>query len=349
MNDFFLTCATLLENKEDVVMVTITDHGGSSPRKAGSKMLVRRNGAIAGTIGGGIFEAQAIQIAREVFQSGQATIKGFRFSGKDVAGTDMICGGRAEIFVDLLRSCCPKNAQVCRAISGLTRHDQGACLVTRLAGGLEQEEGTNMALLTRDKKSVGMTLAEEVMEAAFGLSHGRFPRQIKMDTGTFLCEPMHNSGTVYIFGAGHVSQKLAHLCTFVDFQTVIIDDREQFANSERFPEARQIIVADTMDNCMETLPVSSDSYLVIVTRGHVYDAAVLAQALRTDAGYIGMIGSKRKRDTIYQHLLRQGISEEDLARVHSPIGIAIASETPEEIAVSIIAELIDVRAGLLDA
>ena len=161
-------------------------------------------------------------------------------------------------------------------------------------------------------------------------------------------EPIHYQGTVYIFGAGHVSQKVAALTPALDFQTIILDDRAEYANGNRFPQADQIIVPEKMSDCVKDLPISGNSYIVIVTRGHAHDLTVLEQALQTDAGYIGMIGSKRKRETLYANLRRSGVTDEDLARVHCPIGMAIDAETPEEIAISIVGELIQARAKLIN-
>jgi xanthine dehydrogenase accessory factor len=140
-----------------------------------------------------------------------------------------------------------------------------------------------------------------------------------------------------------VSQRIAPLCETVGFRTVVLDDRPEYASCERFPQPTELVVLKVFDPLPE-LPVDEDSYLVIVTRGHLHDRTVLEQALRTKAGYIGMIGSKRKRDAVYQALLEQGYRREDLARVCSPIGVEILAETPEEIAVSIVGEMIKVRA-----
>jgi xanthine dehydrogenase accessory factor len=348
MEDLFLTCSNLLEDCEDVVMISIIDQEGSAPRTAGSKMLVLRDGAIVGTIGGGIFEAQATRMAQEVFRSGRAMTEVFNFSGSDASGMDMICGGKAEIFVDLLRSCFPENVTVCKAISDLKRCDQDAWLITKIVTGLESEDQIKQALITKGKKPVGMPLTEEDREALEPLCKGRQPLQVKSGETIYLMEPVHYPGKVYIFGAGHISQKLAYLTSFVDFQTAILDDRKEYANARRFPQADQILIPENMENCMKDLQISKSSYIVIVTRGHAYDMAVLAQALQTNAGYIGMIGSKRKRETIYQQLRQSGIQEEALARVHSPIGINIDAETPEEIAVSIVGELIQARVRLID-
>lgn len=156
-------------------------------------------------------------------------------------------------------------------------------------------------------------------------------------------EPLAFPGTVHFVGAGHVALAAAHLARFAGFATVIMDDRADFASEKRFPQASTVKVLEDFNRCFGEL--GADDYVVIVTRGHLYDRDVLAQALRTDAGYIGMIGSRRKRDTIYTSLLDEGFLPTDLERVHCPIGMAIEAETPEEIGVSIIAELIQVRNG----
>jgi xanthine dehydrogenase accessory factor len=161
-----------------------------------------------------------------------------------------------------------------------------------------------------------------------------------------LLEPVFSEPTAYVFGGGHVSEQLAPLAKRVHFKVVVIDDREMFANRERFPEVDEVIVSE-FEKCFDQLNMDDSSYIVIVTRGHLYDGFVLEQAVKTNARYIGMIGSKKKIETLYQNLMKKGISKEALKRVHAPIGLDINSETPEEIAVSIIAELIKVRGEYL--
>jgi xanthine dehydrogenase accessory factor len=144
-------------------------------------------------------------------------------------------------------------------------------------------------------------------------------------------------------GAGHVSQPTAHIAALTGFRVVVMDDRAEFSNAKRFPDASEVHVIDDFQRAFEDCHIDNDSFIVIFTRNHMYDHVVLEQALKTDAGYIGMIASRRKRDSIYEALRTQGITEEDLTRVHSPIGLKIGGETPEEIAVSIVAELIQER------
>ena len=162
----------------------------------------------------------------------------------------------------------------------------------------------------------------------------------------FFIEPTFVPGTVFLFGAGHVSQQVAEVAALVKFRTVVLDDREEFANPRRFPKADQIIVLLSFEQAFAGLEIDSDSYVVIVTRGHLYDKTVLERALRTKAGYVGMIGSRRKRDILYQTLLSEGFTQKDIDRVHCPIGLNIGGDTPEEIAISIVAELIKVRSGI---
>lgn len=157
-------------------------------------------------------------------------------------------------------------------------------------------------------------------------------------------EPILPIPKVFIFGCGHISLYLAKISTMLGFQVVVIDDRPQFANKERFPEAEQVI-AEEFPMALSKLAVNKASYLVIVTRGHAYDQEVLEWAVGTEAKYIGMIGSRRKIQTVYENLQTKGVPPEKLERVHAPIGLDIGALTPEEIAVSIVAEMIQVRRG----
>jgi xanthine dehydrogenase accessory factor len=163
------------------------------------------------------------------------------------------------------------------------------------------------------------------------------------DNRSVLVDWLRPTGDVYIFGAGHVGAALAHLAAYVNFRVIALDDRAEFVSKEKLPDADLAIVLDSFDNTLQDLGIGEDSYLVIVTRGHLHDKTVLEQALRTKAGYIGMIGSRRKIGLIYQNLLSDGFSRSDLERVHAPIGLDIGGETPEEIAVSIVAQLIEFR------
>ena len=149
---------------------------------------------------------------------------------------------------------------------------------------------------------------------------------------------------MFIFGAGHIAVVLSKLAKMLGFRISIVDDRAEFANKERFPEADQILLSEP-DSAFAEMKNFGSAYIVIVTRGHLKDEAVLLSALNYQPKYIGMIGSKQKNAVIFQHLKEKGISQEQLDRIFAPIGLAIGAQTPEEIAVSIMAEVIKVKRG----
>jgi xanthine dehydrogenase accessory factor len=157
-----------------------------------------------------------------------------------------------------------------------------------------------------------------------------------------LIEPIIPAPTLYIFGAGHISIPLSILGKMLEFSVTVIDDRADFANEERFPYVDGIYAQDFKE-VFKKLKVNENSYIVIVTRGHAFDEVVLEWAVTTTAGYIGMIGSRKKNQTLFSHLKQRGVTQETLDRVHAPIGLEIYAETPEEIAVSIMAEIIKVK------
>lgn len=151
--------------------------------------------------------------------------------------------------------------------------------------------------------------------------------------------------TAYIFGAGHVGLALEPVLRHINFQTVAIDDREEYASRERFPQATEVVVLEDFKHSFEQIETDENSYIIIVTRGHMGDYDVLKDALKQKCAYIGMIGSRKKNAMLFDMLRKEGVSEEDISRIHAPIGLSIHAETPEEIAISIAAEMIQVRAG----
>ncbi|GAB4112074.1 MAG: XdhC/CoxI family protein [Candidatus Caldatribacteriota bacterium] len=147
---------------------------------------------------------------------------------------------------------------------------------------------------------------------------------------------------VIIFGAGHISVYVSELAKMLGFKVTIIDERKEFANQERFPETDRILTEE-VEEALKLLEITPSTYIIIVTRGHLKDEEVLAGVIKTKACYIGMIGSRKKNETVFQHLREKGITEEELEKVYAPIGLDIGAQTPEEIAVSIMAEIIQVR------
>ena len=330
--------STQVARGEPFALATVVTRNGSAPRSAGAKMLVRADGSIAGTVGGGKLEAQVIEQAAEVMKNHTAVLNEFHFTGKDASTMDMICGGRVEVLVEWLDARAPAVTELVQALQALADSHQKGWLITRLPRNAE----TEYHALVSEEKILAGNLPEGLELKS--VQAARQPALLKSGKQDCLVEPVNISGTVYIFGAGHVSRSLAEFTRAVGFWTVVVDDRPEFANRQRFPYADQIIVPENFSAGLGEFEIDEDSYLVIVTRGHLHDQTVLAQALKTTAGYIGMIGSRRKCELIFQDLLKNGFTPADIQRVYAPIGLPIEAETPEEIGVSITAELIKVRA-----
>ncbi len=345
MKKLFQAIAALLADGESVVVATIFDKSGSAPRTAGAKMAIRQGGAIVGTIGGGRLEADAVRLAGEVFRTRRSVIQPFDLSGQDVAGMDMICGGQGEVLLDFIAAGDQDNLAIYREICHALERREKAWLITALGDGQQPSRPARQQCLVRqDGSRVGRFAGEPGFLAKLTAGPAKIAIHAEvLDGQRFLVEPIRPTGDVYIFGAGHVSQKIAPLAETVGFRTVVLDDRAEYASRDRFPAPTEIVVLETFDR-LPALPIDGDSYIVIVTRGHLHDKTILEWSLHTAAGYIGMIGSRRKRDKLYAVLTGQGFGEGDFRRVYSPIGADILAETPEELAVSIVGELIRVRA-----
>lgn len=228
---------------------------------------------------------------------------------------------------------------------------QDGSTIGTVGGGLleaETEKLCRKTFETREKSRIYEFTLDEKQKGALDMGCGGDATiQIDYisadDPGDFV-EEFKLASTAYIFGGGHVAYALEPVLRHVDFKTVIIDDREEYANPQRYPKAARTIVVDDFDNAFDDIGTDEDSYIIIVTRGHRGDLKVLRQALRRPFAYLGMIGSRRKNGLLYDALKQEGVTDEQLEQVHAPIGLEIGSETPEEIAISIVAEIISERA-----
>jgi xanthine dehydrogenase accessory factor len=337
---------SFLDAGEDLAVATILTRSGSAPRTAGTKMIMRVNGDIYGTIGGGLVEARAQETAREIFETRQSRTFVFDMTGAKADTMDMICGGEVEILLEYIPAI-EDNRMVFDAWQDALKTGLQCLLVTPLPTNNQGKPGQR-CLLHADASCFGPApLPQEVRQTLLTRTlSSRYPTMLELPQGVFFVEPSYAPATLFLFGAGHVCQPTAALAAMVGFNTVVLDDRQEFANQKRFPKANQIVVVPTYDDCMTHLDIDDHSYLVIISRGHRHDQSLLRQALQTVAGYIGMIGSRGKRDKIYRNLMAEGVPRETLDKVCAPIGMAIEAETPEEIAVSIVGELIKVRADL---
>lgn len=335
----------LLGRGEDLVLATILTDQGSTPRSMGAQMVIRPDGRIRGTIGGGKVEADVIGAAEEVRAKKGATVRDYDLAGTAAADMDLICGGRLSVLIEHLAL---TPATIARYEAVVEELEAGRCVLSVALLPETNPSGALKRFVLRQDRSVAGDIEAAAPVAdriAIFSEKSRSTGIINLDSSRYLVEPVCSRGTVFIFGAGHVSLELAWLTSRIEFRTVVLDDRSEFANRERFSMADEVHVTAGFHNALQGLPIGAESYIVIVTRGHSHDKTVLAQALRTSAGYIGMIGSRRKRGQVYGALLDEGFTKESLERVHCPIGLEIGAETPEEIAVSIVAELIRVRSG----
>jgi len=353
MDEIYEAIGRLLDEGRSSVVATIIRQAGPSPRGIGTKCLILNDGSFVGTIGGGILEARTLDQAREVFNAELPERLHFSLNGTDVAETNMLCGGEVEVFLEPVAARNPACATLFRRVVEDLRNGQSGLLITLMDSRHWQKGAIPKLFLKETGEAFGSLPGAQAIAEAF--SHGQKKvmgsrplsvSEMADDAGRgveVLVEPIATPSILYVFGAGHISRQIVPLAARVGFQVVVIDDREEFADPIHFPNAAEVRCLP-FEGVMERVPVERTSFLVIVTRGHMGDKTVLTQALRTKAGYIGMIGSRQKRKQIYQALLDEGFTQRYLDRVHSPIGIEIGAETPEEIAVSIVAELIQVRA-----
>jgi xanthine dehydrogenase accessory factor len=345
MTDLLDIIAGLLGSHEDLVLARVISVKGSSPRHLGTTMVIRREGGIEGTVGGGLIEAAAMKKAVDLFREKGFARLSFDMTGDDVTVADMVCGGKIELLVEHLPAD-RETAEIFARLLNSRRHNHRSFLITTLPaadkgpGPLEHSvlaPGSTCATGSDGSAGVSGRLTDMV--------HGMAgPGLLEIEGHQFWVDLLLNTGVVYLFGAGHVSREVNDQAIRVGFMTVVLDDRDEFANRERFGQPAEVMVLKSFDNCFADIELDDDSYVVIVTRGHLYDKIVLEQALRSKAGYIGMIGSNRKRDAIYKALLSDGFNDGQLEKVHCPIGLKIETETPAEIAVSIVGEMIEVRA-----
>jgi xanthine dehydrogenase accessory factor len=244
------------EAGEPAALVTVVSTEGSTPRKAGAKMVVFADGRSVGTIGGGCVEAEVSRLARRAIDERKVTTASFDLTADMVGEDGLACGGRMQL----------------------------------------------------------------------------------------LLEPIEGRPTLCLFGAGHVAKPLARMAKACGFRVEVADDRERFASRERFPDADRILV-EGFAGAAATMTLGRNSFAVIVTRGHLGDAEALRAVLGRGLRYVGLLGSKSKMLQVFAALEETGVPPEELSRVHCPVGLEIGAETPEEIAVSILAEMITVRRG----
>jgi len=337
-----LVCDILGQNLPCVI-ASIMSHSGSSPRHSGSKMVVTVDGKSYGTIGGSLLEATAIKMGVEAIQNRKSSVMNFRMDNESVNSKGMICGGQARILLDYIVPTA-QNLEFFKTWHDIVAKRRRFYFLSIFTGNEGFEIGHN--LLFSDLTVIGepWLSQNDLRYLKSDLHNMSSPTLVSLDKKQVLVEPMSKPKTLYCLGAGHVALPTAHIAALAGFRVEVIDDRPEFANVERFPEADDIRVIRSFEQAFDPTEIDEDTYIVIFTYGHLYDRIVLEQALKTPAGYIGMMASRKKRDSFYAALKEKGFTETDIARVNSPIGLDIEAETPAELAVSIVGELIAKRA-----
>ncbi len=348
IEDVFEKAIDILEQGGQAAMSTIIASKGSLPMSEKSKMLVTPEGQIIGTVGGGCLEADVWAEARQVMEAGKSSIQKFVLTEKYAGESGLNCGGIVEILTEPLPA---QGSDLFRAILDLKDTGHRGTLITVLSDHPQFPEGQRKLLLRDDGSTFG-SLGDTDLEA-FVVHKGQAVLQgeefavldyeLKDSTTLKLfMEPVLPTPTVYVFGGGHVSFFVVRAAKLAGFKVKVIDDRPAFANSERFPEADDTIIME-LDQVKDAFDFGQDDYVILVTRGHQHDQRILEQIYDCQARYIGMIGSKSKISKMWKRLETKGIERKYLDRVHAPIGLNIGADSPEEISISVVAELIRER------
>lgn len=323
---------------------TVVETLGSTPQKAGAAMLVYPDGTHAGTLGGGCVEAEVLRRTLRSFAVGDGQPEFHTFLLDNDYGWDdgLICGGRMTVLADPID---PGTARYFLRLHELASSGEGFTEVVPLARNTSGERPGSRHLFGADGVLVASRPSPPLDTAALSLKVRGLTRPCVQGGLAFL--PEYPRVRLLIVGGGHVGQAVANLATPCDFEVWVMDDRESVVSEERFPSATRRLSGDFGRTLAGVVPeITPTTYCLIVTRGHNHDEEALFHLAPTPAGYVGMIGSRRKVRLIFDDLLAKGISEEALARVRSPVGLAIGSRTVPEIAVSILGELISVRNGV---
>ena len=329
MEHVFAAVVQALRRGERAALCTILSSAGSAPRGPGARMAVLADGGTAGTIGGGAAERLAREEALAALRAGAPRVHTFRLYPNGAEDIGMVCGGTITVALQPLGA---EDLPLLERLCALQGGERPAWLVTELS-----PEGPWRMELWTEEWTEDLRLPPERVRPLLGsrpaLAEGEPP---------LFAEPLARQGTVYLFGAGHVGRELAWLLDRVGFRLTVFDDRPEALAPEDFPADVRLLRGefDRID-----LPLTAADYVVIMTAGHRGDLAVLEQVLRTPAGYVGCIGSRKKAEAVRRQLKEHGFAEADISRIHSPIGLPIGGETPSEIAVSVAAQLIACRAG----
>lgn len=341
MNDIeiYKKVISIFDNDKNVAMATVVSTSGSTPAKIGAKILIwESSDETTGTVGGGCTESEIINRARILIQTKESKLLKFNLI-EDNIKEGSICGGSLEVLIEIFTRNDKKLFE--DAVEILEKGEKGA-FISYIFSEKPYKKilVKNIAQLKNENND---DISPELIEYAKGVIDMEQPMKKTLENKMEVyIEPILEQPMLFVFGAGHISYSIVKFAKTVGFNVTICDDRIKFANKNRFPES-DVIIVDNYEIIFNKININKNSYIVIVTRGHQFDELVLQKAIETDANYIGMIGSKRKVILALKTLKEKGIPEQKIKNIYTPIGLSIGAITPEEIAISIVSELIKVR------
>lgn len=352
MPSIFSRMADLAGAGRPFALATVVRTQGSTPQVVGARMVVvdDERGRVAGTLGGGCVEADAILAAREVLAKGGRSLRAYELTEDLAWNTGLVCGGTMWILAERAEDALDVGGAP--ALEALARAAAGGppvAIVTRLARtGRDRFEFAGRVIVSADGTLTG-TLDDEARDARaresglIQMTHGT-PRLVPVDdTSDFLIEPVASRPRVVIAGGGHVARAIARQALLLDFDVTILEDRPEFADESRFPGAQ--VVLEDVPAAIAAQDYAWNSFLVIATRGHKLDADCVRAAVDTPVRYIGLLGSRRKTVLIADMLRDAGVGQARIDAVRSPVGLDLGGRTPAEIALSVMAEITQERYG----
>ncbi|MDO8749772.1 MAG: XdhC family protein [Dehalococcoidia bacterium] len=349
MQPVFREALNLSLKGEPFTIATVVRTKGSSPQKPGAKLLIRQDGSGVGTLGGGCVEGDIWFAAKEIMREhGGSEYRDYYLNEEIAARDGLVCGGTMYFLIDPIwkpQEFLPVAQDIVSAYEGADPAALATLIKPGPAGG-----AVGAKLLIRSDGSLSGTLGKPELDqlavatAKRLATYGECEHVVTSDGTELFVEAYTSPPTVVLMGGGHIAKALAPLAKMLQFRLFVLDDRPEFANQERFPEAEAVAVAGYSGG-LDSFPITKNTAIIIATRGHNFDDLALEMAVRSPAGYVGLVGSQRKVILIYQELLKRGVSLERMREIHSPIGLDIRARTPEEIAISIMAELVQFRLG----
>lgn len=330
MKTLFKLMKKQMSKRMDFMIVSVVSSSGSAPRSQGAWMMIDEEGRVDGTIGGGAVEYQAERLAQQLLKEKKSHLEHFRLYPNEIADIGMICGGNVDIFFQYVTADSTTFKENIEKIEAQLCRNQCVWLIYKIKSPF-----TNVGFYSHETGVVG--LSEEIPAQAFQFKHKKV-----LDDQYYLYL-LNNPSKVYLFGGGHVAQALVPVLLKLSFSCVVLDDRADFLSDFLFPPTAEKRLVD-FEAIDQTVQVTANDYAVVMTRGHLFDLILEKQLLKTPAIYIGVMGSRHKVASHQKLLKEAGFVDKDIERLHMPIGLDIKAETPEELAISIAGELIEVRA-----